>query len=183
MTFPLNAQQMQLEGVYQGKDLYVQNPMAGDFKGFCVQEVYVNEQKMAEKLQTSAFVVRLSHLQVGEHVSIRFVHKPGCQPRVLNPQVIRGESEKFQFRAIKVSSDSVRWLVAGKHKQGLFVVERLQANKWQSVKSLEVQADSSVQTYQLAVNHNPGNNTYRIRLVEEKGQIFYSQQHDFRLED
>jgi hypothetical protein len=182
LGFPLYAQEMLLEGVYQGKDLYVQNPMATDFKEFCVQEVYVNDKKMAERLQTSAFVVRLSHLQIGQRVRVRFIHKEGCRPRVLNPQVIRAESGTFQFRAFRVSEDSARWVTAGKHKEGLFVVEKLQGSQWKPVETLETQADSNVQVFSVKVSHDQGKNKYRIRLVEQKGQVYYTQEEEFVVE-
>jgi hypothetical protein len=42
---PLRAGEIVLTGVYQGKNLFVQNPAVGQDKTYCVDEVYVNDVK------------------------------------------------------------------------------------------------------------------------------------------
>jgi len=44
-----------LEGNYQGKNLYVQNPFAGSGVGFCVSEVIINGEVSTDEINSSAF--------------------------------------------------------------------------------------------------------------------------------
>jgi len=42
-----------VEGTYQGKNLYVQNPFAEGGVGFCVYEVVVNGKPTTDEVQSS----------------------------------------------------------------------------------------------------------------------------------
>ena len=44
-----------LEGHYQGKNLYVQNPFAGSGVGFCTFEVTINGEVTTDEVNSSAF--------------------------------------------------------------------------------------------------------------------------------
>ena len=83
-------------GEYQGKNIYVQNPLSKDKLNFCTTEVYLNERLDKTSPKTSAYEIDLSHLEIGSPVFIKIVHKEGCKPKIINPQVIRSKS-KFQF--------------------------------------------------------------------------------------
>jgi capsular polysaccharide biosynthesis protein len=53
-----------LEGTYQGKNVYVQNPFASNGVGFCVYEVRVNDQITTDEIGSSAFEVDLRNFQL-----------------------------------------------------------------------------------------------------------------------
>lgn len=44
----LNAQEINIDGVYNGKNLYILNPSIGN--GYCVSEVWVNGKKLRMRL-------------------------------------------------------------------------------------------------------------------------------------
>ncbi|PJC62331.1 MAG: hypothetical protein CO022_05125, partial [Flavobacteriales bacterium CG_4_9_14_0_2_um_filter_32_27] len=46
-----------LEGHYQGKNLYVQNPFAGSGVGFCTFEVTINGDVTTDEVNSSAFEI------------------------------------------------------------------------------------------------------------------------------
>src|ERR1044071_7067750 len=75
-----------LEGNYQGKPLYVQNPFGPGGVGFCVTEVKVNGNITTDETNSSAFEIDLKaqKLAPGEKVEVRIMHKDGCKPKVLN---------------------------------------------------------------------------------------------------
>ena len=83
-----------LEGHYQGKNLYVQNPFAGSGVGFCTYEVTVNGEVTTDEWNSSAFEIDLAArgLKVGEPVVIKIKHKDDCKPKVLNPEVLKPKS-------------------------------------------------------------------------------------------
>ena len=62
-----------LEGNYQGKNLYVQNPFGSGGVGFCVTEVLVNGNITTDETNSSAFEIDFkSHkLAIGEKVEIK----------------------------------------------------------------------------------------------------------------
>src|SRR5271163_2841123 len=83
-----------IEGNYQGKNLYVQNPFASGNVGFCVTEVYVNGNLTTDETQSSAFEIDFKphKLTIGDKVEIKIKHKEDCRPKVLNPEVLKPKS-------------------------------------------------------------------------------------------
>src|SRR5690349_13030525 len=83
-----------LEGTYQGKVVYVQNPFGPGGVGFCVTEVKVNGNITTDELTSSAFEIDLKphKLNIGDKVEIKIFHKEGCKPKVLNPEVLKPKS-------------------------------------------------------------------------------------------
>ncbi|MCE3260690.1 MAG: hypothetical protein K0S12_2331, partial [Bacteroidetes bacterium] len=66
-----------LEGNYQGKNLYVQNPFGSGGVGFCVTEVKVNGNITTDEINSSAFEVDMKphKLNIGDKVEIKIFHK------------------------------------------------------------------------------------------------------------
>ena len=67
---------LSVEGTYQGKNLYVQNPFSGSGVGFCVIAVYVNGDVTTDQVNSSAFEIDFSNLslKVGEPVTVKIQH-------------------------------------------------------------------------------------------------------------
>ena len=61
------------EGHYQGKNLYVQNPFSGSGVGFCVIAVYVNDDVTADQVNSSAFEIDFSNLNlsIGTPITVK----------------------------------------------------------------------------------------------------------------
>ena len=95
-----------IEGNYQGKNLYVQNPFASGGVGFCVTEVYVNGNLTTDETQSSAFEIDFKphKLTIGDKVEIKIKHKEDCRPKVLNPEVLKPKST-YEVTAMSVSAD------------------------------------------------------------------------------
>ena len=53
-----------LEGHYQGKNLYVQNPFAGSGVGFCTFEVTINGEVTTDEVNSSAFEIDFANFQM-----------------------------------------------------------------------------------------------------------------------
>ena len=75
-----------LEGNYQGKNLYIQNPFGSNGVGFCVSEVKVNGNITTDEINSSAFEIDMKphKLNIGDKVEIKIFHKEDCKPKVLN---------------------------------------------------------------------------------------------------
>jgi hypothetical protein len=60
-----------LEGNYQGKNLYIQNPFRSGGVGFCVSEVKVNGNITTDEINSSAFEIDMKphKLNIGDKVT------------------------------------------------------------------------------------------------------------------
>lgn len=178
LFFPglLLAQQSQgeyvLSGVYNGKNLYVQNPLSSNMKDYCTREVWVNDRQVFASPRSSAFTINLTHLSRQEPVTVRIVYQQGCAPKVINPQVIRTRNN-FRYLTIHVDSNKIEWLTAGELESGKFFIEKWQNERWQPVGSQEARGEENSR-YQAAVEHFSGENKYRLKYLQNDGETFYS---------
>jgi len=175
---PLRAGEIVLSGVYQGKNLFVQNPAAGENQGYCVDEVYVNDVKKMWAIKHSAFEIDLSDFEVEAAVTIKILHKDGCVPKIINPQVLR-PSATFQFSNLAVDDNSVDWTTTGETPKYLFYVERFVNGNWLAIKKFEAK-NTGAGIYSLPVTHSAGINKYRIKAQnEDDHHMFYSKVAEF----
>ncbi|MCU0431766.1 MAG: hypothetical protein MUF42_17540 [Cytophagaceae bacterium] len=175
-----------ISGVYQGKNLYVQNPFAGNQKDFCANEVYVNDVKVMSNIQSSAFEIDLSHLKMQEPVTIKITHKDDCKPKILNPQVIK-QNSSFQFTSFIVDADHMTFTSKGEKPGSKMVVEHFLYNSWVALKEMNGKGSPLLNNYdakQLGLDvkqkHHSGLNKYRIKYVDSDGQMIYSQIVEFK---
>ena len=175
----LFAGNLTVSGVYQGKNLYVQNPFTGNMKDFCTDEVFVNDVSVLTNIKSSAFEIDLSSLKMNESVTVKIVHKEDCKPKILNPQVIRLNSS-FQFTSFSVSNESLNWVTKGEKVGDKVLVEQFLYNNWISMKEISAQGSVSINTYHQNGNHHSGINKYRVKFVEKEGTVFYSKVIEYR---
>lgn len=175
----LYAAEITLSGVYQGKNVYVQNPFsAGGNKEFCTQEVFVNSNKISINIQSSAYEIDLSHHKLNDAITIKIVHKEDCKPKILNPQVLKATGS-FNFNLVTVTNEHLTWASKGEKPNGKMVVEHFINNSWSSLKELKGKESPIMCNYELAVHHNSGINKFRVKYIEHDGQVFYSQVAEF----
>jgi hypothetical protein len=165
-------------GEYQGKNIYIQNPLSSDKINFCTTEVYLNERLINSAPKTSAFVIELSHLQVGDPVFIKIVHRDGCEPKIINPQVIRSKS-KFQFMNSYADAISIHWTTTGELPYGKFFIEHYKNKNWVNIQTLNGKGAFDANQYSIKPEHHTGDNKYRIKYVQNDGKIFFSRVFDY----
>ncbi|MFN6943832.1 MAG: hypothetical protein ACK4ND_02720 [Cytophagaceae bacterium] len=174
----VNAGIFTLTGVYQGKNLYVQNPFTGNMKDFCTNEVYINDERIMSNVQSSAYEIDLSKLGMNDPVTIKITHKDDCKPKILNPQVVRATSA-FQFQSFNIDKDNIIWATKGEKPKGRFFVEQFKNNSWGTVKEITGKSNMVINNYDVQSFHHSGLNKYRIKYLESDGQVFYSQVIEF----
>ena len=160
-------------GEYQGKNVYVQNPLSSDKVNFCSSKVYLNEQLVNTAPKTSAYVIDLSHLEVGDPVFIKIIHKDGCLPKIINPQVIRSKS-KFKFLSEFADELTIHWSTTGELPYGKFYVEHYQNESWNIISTITGQGSFDANQYDVTSQHHSGENRYRIKHAQSDGRIFFS---------
>ena len=163
-----------IEGHYQGKNLYVQNPFSGSGVGFCVIAVYVNDNVTTDQVNSSAFEIDFSNTTVekSDPVTVRIQHKFDCQPKVLNPEVLRPKST-FENSEIFVNENKIlKWKTTNEQGKLTYFVEQYRWNKW--VKIGEVDGNGKVDEnnykFSVASHVHSGENKFRAKQVDYTGR-------------
>lgn len=171
-----NAGVIVLEGNYQGKNLYVQNPFAGSGVGFCVFEVTINGEVTTDEINSSAFEIDFTafQLKLGDAVVVKLKHKDDCRPKVLNPEVLKPKST-FECANIEVNKEgSLTWTTTGETGKLTFVVEQFRWNKWIKVGEVEGKGTPESNSYDFNVTLHHGQNQFRVKQVDYSNKPRYS---------
>ena len=165
-----------LEGNYQGKNLYVQNPFAGSGVGFCTYEVRVNGDVTTDEINSSAFEIDFTPFQfnIGDKLEVTIKHKDDCRPKVLNPEDLKPKST-FEVLDIKVDDcHNFTWKTKGETGKLPFVIEQFRWNKWIKVGEVEGKGTSSENSYEFKITPHSGENQYRAKQIDYTGKPRYS---------
>ena len=170
-----------IEGNYQGKNLYVQNPFASGNVGFCVTEVYVNGNLTTDETQSSAFEVDFKphKLNIGDKVEIKIKHKDDCRPKVLNPEVLKPKST-FEVVSMSVNPDgTLKWSTKGESGKLPYVIEQFRWSKWVKIGEVDGKGTSETNPYEYKTAPHSGKNQFRIKQTDYSGQPRLSKPVDF----
>ncbi|MCS6794347.1 MAG: hypothetical protein NZ516_00155 [Raineya sp.] len=167
------SQEIIVKGTYQGKNVYIHNPLTNDQKNYCIQAVYLNGNLIVRNPRTSSFEVNLAAFSIGNSVEIKIVHSEGCKPKIINPWVLKGQGN-FKFISFTADEKNLNWSVEGETANSVYYVERMVNNNWTNVTTIQAQNPQITNTYTYPITHNVGLNKYRIKHQERSGQITYS---------
>ncbi|HMN04517.1 MAG TPA: hypothetical protein PKD45_02225 [Flavobacteriales bacterium] len=154
-----------LEGNYQGKNIFVQNPFSEAGVGFCVYQVIVNDKISTDEINSSAFEIDLAvwNLKMGDPVFIKILHKDGCQPKVLNPEVLKPKST-FDIVKQSISPDGIyTWTTTNETGDLPYVVQQKRWNKWIRIGEVMGVGTPGEHTYTFKVIPHSGENTFRVK--------------------
>ncbi len=168
LQISMRAGEIVIEGIFQGKNLYVMNPFASSGVGFCVFEVTVNGKVSTDEINSSAFEIDLSVFQfnVGDKITIVIKHKDNCVPKVLNPEVLKPKST-FNVTAIEVTKDGLlKWTTTNESGKLPFIVEQYRWNKWIKVDEIEGKGTAGPNTYSVKIHPHSGNNKFRVKQID-----------------
>lgn len=172
---------LSVEGTYQGKNLYVQNPMDDEGFGYCATKVTVNGDIMPGGTSVGAFEIdfALFNIEIGEPVFIVIEHNDGCRPKVLNPEVLLPRST-FKVNSIVISDEgSLNWSTSGEQGKLPFVIEQYRWNKWVAIGEVEGKGSGNSNKYQFKVTPHSGENTIRVVQSDHSGTKRPSQEVKF----
>jgi hypothetical protein len=162
---------LSVEGTYQGKNLYDQNPMDDEGFGYCATKVTVNGDIMPGGTSVGAFEIDFSlfNIEIGEPVFIVIEHNDGCKPKVLNPEVLLPRST-FKVNTISIDDEgNLNWTTSGEQGKLPFVVEQYRWNKWVSVGEVDGKGSGNSNKYQFKVTPHSGENTIRVSQSDHSG--------------
>jgi hypothetical protein len=161
-----------ISGIYQGKDLYVKNPMTADGSGYCVFEVLVNGNITADQVNSASFAVDLAtwKLKKGDALEIVLRCKENCEVKILNPEVIYPNST-YEITSMNIDpSGAMTWTTEKESASIMFVIEQFKWNRWIKVGEVKGKGEPESTTYSFPANLHFGLNTFRIYQIDYKGQ-------------
>ncbi|MBI2258702.1 MAG: hypothetical protein HYU67_07360 [Flavobacteriia bacterium] len=175
---------LSIEGSYQGKNLYVQNPEDGDGFGFCATKVTVNGDVMPGGTSSSAFEIDFSlfNIEIGEPVFIVIEHNDGCKPKILNPEVLLPRST-FKVTQMLISpSGKLNWKTTNEQGKLPYIIEQYRWNKWVEVGEVQGKGKtgSGENAYEFQVIPHSGENIVRVAQIDHSGAKKCSQEVKFQ---
>ncbi len=170
-----NLVEFSIDGTYQGKELYVQNPFNPATNSFCIKKVTVNGQEYKD-INSSAFAIDFKqfNLKKGQYVEVKIYHEKGCQPRVLNPTALIGKST-FELLSFKADEEHVRWTTRNETSEEPFYLEREEYGRWKVIAKVKGKGPGGYNNYVVKVKHFSGVNKYRIKQRDVGGQWRYTE--------
>ncbi len=179
--FAVQAGEIELEGIYKGENIYVENPYSPSGVGFCVSEVSVNDFTTTDEINSSFFEIDLSlyDFKFGDLIKIIIKHKDGCTPRVLNSEVIVPEST-FKIKSISLDAEGfLKWTSYDEHGSLPFVIEQYRWNKWVRVGSVKGKGTKKYNNYRYKVDYHSGRNKFRVKQIGSNKKPNFSKSVEF----
>jgi len=167
------AQELNISGTYQGQNLYVSNPtLENDTNKFCVKAVYVNNVKTQDVINSNAFEIDFSQINLAEDkaVDVRIIYHEGCKPTIVNPNVLQ-VSANFSITPPRVDrrSNLLTWSISGTLDENPFIVEQFRWEKWIQLGEVLPSDSVSANSYAYEVGFHSKQNTFRIRHIDISG--------------
>ncbi len=161
------ADEIEINGTYQGVNLYVQNPYAESGVGFCVFEVMVNGRTTTDEINSNSFEIDLSvfGFVTGEPGHVLIKYKEGCTPAVINPEVLAPRAS-FRTIDIAVKENELIWKTNNEAGSLPFIVEQHRWNKWVQVGKVSGKGVPGTHQYSLPVLMHSGENRFRVRQTD-----------------
>ena len=185
LLFPFTAiSQLKVEGVYQGKNLYVLNPMEYDpitDAWGCVDSVFVNGKEV-EFANESAFEIYMDSLGVlkGDEVEVIIYHHENCKPKILNPYPHNYPKPQFQVDTLYVDEEQQLHIRLSGKGQAFIFVEQYRWHKWMRVTEeflINIPFDTIID---LKSTIHSGENEFRIVSIDHmrkrrpSASVYYS---------
>lgn len=173
-TMAFGQSRLTVEGNYQGKNLYVQNPFASNNVGFCTIKVMVNGKTTSDEINSSAYEIDLSlhNLKVGDALTVVIEHKVDCTPKVLNAEVLKPRSTyQVVDGTMKVDDNGkLMWKTKNENGKLTFYIEQYIWNKWIVVGEVDGAGTPTENSYEFQLDPHSGENKVRVTQVDYTGK-------------
>jgi hypothetical protein len=175
------SEELTVEGIYKGENLYIENPSPESGVGFCVSEVIVNDFTSTDEINSSFFEVDLGvyDFKFGDPVKIIIRYKKGCEPRVLNSEVLTPFST-YVLKSMSIDeSGMLKWSTVNESGSLPFIIEQFRWNKWVRVGSVQGKGIPALNTYYFKLDFHSGLNKFRIKQVGADSKAKYTSNIEF----
>lgn len=162
LTIPLFGQELQVTGVYQGKSIFVQNPLFVERSESCVTRITVNNVPLRLDYKSSALEVSFIEKELYVPVTVVIRHQPDCTPKILNEDAIRFHSA-FSFTQLSLNDTALYWKTKGERMNSKFTVEKLFFDGWEYDQELASEGKFEGGEYAVFPDLKEGVNKFRIK--------------------
>ncbi|MEY4142043.1 MAG: hypothetical protein RL110_1415 [Bacteroidota bacterium] len=165
------GQILSLSGYYEGKNLFVSNPIKADGYGFCIHKVLVNGNVLPAAIHVDYFEIDFSlfNLKKGEEVFIELEHSEGCTPKFVNSEAVLPFST-FEMISLNASSDGkITWQDQNESGKISFLVEQYKWGRWVVAAEVMGSGSKSASTYTIEIVPTSGLNKIRIAQIDHTG--------------
>lgn len=172
----LLADEMVLSGVYQGKDLYIINPMLDIGEEYCAYEVLINDLPFDDVINSSAFRITLEYagLEFGQQYEVIIKHHEDCAPKLVNPEVLKPLST-YELIDYELGYNNILNFTTHNESGKLtFHVQEYRWNKWIEIGQIPGEGGPEDRKYTQKVYPYNGENLYRVYQVDHLNRTFYS---------
>jgi len=166
------AEVVVVSGIYQGKDLYIKNPVTTSGVGFCIFEVLVNGNVTSDEVNSPAFAIDLAvwKFKQGEPLEIVLRCKEACDVKIINPEAVYPTST-FEIMEIQVDqSGLLAWRTKNESAVLPYIIEQFKWNRWIKVGETNGGGKKNENSYAFQTVLTSGTNTFRIYQLDHKGQ-------------
>jgi hypothetical protein len=170
-----------LDGIYQGKNLYVQNPITNEGVGFSVFQVSINGEVTINEVNSSSFEIMFENVPVniGDEVEVKIKYKDGNNPRILNPEVLLPRST-FEITSVNVTKNGVyEWSSTNEKGKLTYIIEQFKWNSWVKVGEVNGKGKEDVNEYQFNIIPHSGLNKVRVKQIDYTNKPRYSYLKEF----
>lgn len=158
-----DQEELVVDGLCSGGNLYVLNPSAGD--GFSVQSVTLNGKEYPFTHNSNAFEISLADHNPNDYVIVQISYLKGTEPKVVNAEILVKESE-FSLPSFIYNKKTklIAWDIKEMDKTCSYRLEQFLYGKWIMVKDLGTPDDMISDTYLPVLL--TGMNLFRIKQVD-----------------
>lgn len=164
------GQSVILEGIYNGKKIYVKNSGSSG-QGNCTEKIVINNKEVPFK-DASAYAINPDSLgfNLGDTLKITIYHKPDCKPSIITDNSTPRSS--FQITSLTIDkSGLLKWVAKEKTNKNPFVVQQFINYKWTKIGEVESKGDKKENEYSFKISSELENFEFRIMQISELGQI------------
>jgi hypothetical protein len=161
VTFPGVCQQViELDGLYNGRNVYVQSP--GEGSDYCVTSIEVNGLILNDLPKQAAFEIPLDRqfLTVGDSVHIVIRHQDGCKPKVIHTAGCVF-SKKESIGHFSATDGLLSWTYQNPPPGYRWIVQQYRWDHWDSIGVVLTDMDRTDYFFQVTSMHS-GDNLFRL---------------------
>lgn len=171
-----SSQELNVEGVFKGENVYIMNPFAKTKDCFTIQSLSINDRVYSEDIESSAFEVDLTHMgfNIGEDLRFCIKYKDSITPSIINMDAIQAVSS-FEMEKASIDKDQfLNWKCSNEMGSLPFNVQQYRWNKWITVGQLIGVGTFGVNHYRIKVPIHSGENMFRIHQIDYTEKDNYS---------
>ncbi len=162
---------LSIEGFYQGKNLYVQSSLCNDGFGYCATKVSVNGNTMVNHPENGAFEINFLNfnVKIGQALFIVIEHNDGCQPKIINPEVLLPNSTFIVEKISCTNNGLLTWSTTGESGKLTYQIEQYKWNKWIVIGEVNGEGKKTSTSYSFVLLAHSGVNKIRVSQTDNSG--------------